>query len=309
MKSFCCAINTKLKRPSVRGCQKVIFVIPSKHCFGGSIYKMRYLEQLEVVQTYNVQSGTTHRVNCPFCGGKKTFSITKKDGSLVWNCFKASCDASGIRYEGRTPTEIREYLIGRKQVIEKQTPNIPEIQSDPKHHEKVINYLIKVNSLQAYASGRIKISYAPTEDRVLFFTSDRQGCVGRTLKEHTRPKWKAYGDFNSLLSVGYAKTAVVVEDAASACAVGATDNYTGVALLGTHLSFTQRNLLKRYEKVIVCLDKDASKKAISLLKQLRGIVPSSVVFLTRDLKSYQPDQIARILCNGDEGESDNISGS
>jgi ribosomal protein L37AE/L43A len=264
---------------------------------------MRYLEQLEIVQTYNVQSGQTNRINCPFCGGKKTLSITKRDGKLIWNCFKASCEASGIQYEGRSQSEIKHYLAGRNQVVLKKTPEIPEIQSDIKNHPRAVEYLKKVNSFDAYEKKAIKISYAPTEDRVLFFNSDRTGCVGRTLKEHVRPKWKAYGEFNSLLSVGNQETAVLVEDAASACAVYATNQFTGVALLGTHLSFTQRNLLKQYKSLIVCLDKDASKKAIYLRSQLIGVTECRIVFLTRDLKMYQPDEVKRILCNANESES------
>ena len=44
---------------------------------------------------YNVAVGETKRMNCPVCKGVRTFSITNNMGSLLWNCYKASCDVSG----------------------------------------------------------------------------------------------------------------------------------------------------------------------------------------------------------------------
>lgn len=110
-----------------------------------------------------------------------------------------------------------------------------------------------------------------------------------------KPKWRSYGEFSSLLEVGSAKTAVLVEDAASACAVYATGIYTGVALLGTSLTMRQRKLLEKYDDVIVCLDKDASKKSIKIRGQLRGSVSTSVKFLARDLKYLNETQIKECL--------------
>ena len=32
-------------------------------------------------------SGETKRMNCPNCGGYKTFTITNNVGQLLWNCY------------------------------------------------------------------------------------------------------------------------------------------------------------------------------------------------------------------------------
>jgi hypothetical protein len=42
-----------------------------------------------------LKDGETLRLNCPSCGGYKTFTITKLSGSTVWNCYKASCNLKG----------------------------------------------------------------------------------------------------------------------------------------------------------------------------------------------------------------------
>ena len=47
------------------------------------------------VWDYDVKNGETKRIDCPICKGKKTFTITNNMGSVVWNCYKASCDVSG----------------------------------------------------------------------------------------------------------------------------------------------------------------------------------------------------------------------
>lgn len=256
---------------------------------------MTYQEMLTVVQRFQVQSGESTRVNCPSCGGRKTLSLTKRDGQLFWNCFKASCDLTGRSNIGRTKAEIEQYLAGKTYKPTNRAPEIPRITSAPTNYPEVMQYLEENNCMKAYQDKIIKISYSPAERRVLFFTPDQKGCVGRSLIQGTKPKWKAYGEFNSLFSVGKSRHSVLVEDAASACAVYATGVYTGVALLGTHMSREQRVGIKQYDAVTISLDKDASKKAVYLSKQLRGVVQVRVKLLTRDLKQYQPDEILEIL--------------
>ena len=38
--------------------------------------------------------GMTVRTKCPNCG-ERTFTVTNNMGSLVWNCFRASCNVKG----------------------------------------------------------------------------------------------------------------------------------------------------------------------------------------------------------------------
>lgn len=257
---------------------------------------MTYKEMIAVVQQFQVQAGESIRVNCPACGGRKTLSLTKKDGQLFWNCFKASCDLTGTNTVGRTNKEIQQYLSGKREQARTRTPDVPPILSAPSNCPNVMLYLKDNNCLQAYEDKAIKIAFSPRDQRVLFFTPNQKGCVGRSLVAGTKPKWKAYGEFDCLFSVGKASTCVVVEDAASACAVASTGVYTGVALLGTHMSLKQREwIANRYSSCLICLDKDASKKAVSLSKKLRGRIQVQVKLLTRDLKQYQPEEILEIL--------------
>ena len=45
----------------------------------------------DVLNDYDVRYGETIRTNCPYCKGYNTFSVTNMGGSIVWNCYKASC--------------------------------------------------------------------------------------------------------------------------------------------------------------------------------------------------------------------------
>ena len=49
----------------------------------------------EYVEQLNVENGESRRLNCPMCKSYKTFSVTNNMGSLLWNCYKASCSIRG----------------------------------------------------------------------------------------------------------------------------------------------------------------------------------------------------------------------
>jgi hypothetical protein len=257
---------------------------------------MKYIEQKELVERYNVLSGQNLRVNCPVCGGKKTLSVSKFDGRLVWNCFKASCEVGGKDFVGRNNKELKNALSGKLNTFTRKSPEIPSVRGTPIGHSDVENYLEQNNCMIAYNQKLIRIEYAPAEKRVLFYNQSNRGCVGRSLVSQQKPKWKAYGDTTELFTVGAADVGVIVEDAASACAVAATGEYSGICLLGTHLNREQkRTIVERHQNVIISLDKDASRKSIYILQQLRGLVRASVKFLEGDLKQYGPKQIMEIL--------------
>ena len=253
-------------------------------------------EQYEVISTVSVRDDDTKRINCPFCGGKYTLTISKRDGSLIWNCYKASCSASGGKRVGYGLDAIkRKFNNNEPSGIRKRIYPLPEVNSSIEHHEHVIKYIDDNNCRKAFDDGAIKITYDPAKDRTLFWMNNDSGAVGRSLTSGVKPKWLSYGDTQGVLSVGNQDTAIVVEDAASACAVYATGKYTGVALLGTNISPVQRSQLRRYIKLIICLDKDASRKSIVLLRQLQGVVSCGVKFLDHDLKWYDGTEITKII--------------
>ena len=78
---------------------------------------------------------------------------------------------------------------------------------------------------------------------------------------------------------------VVVEDCPSACSV--SDVTTGVALMGTTLLDEHVDIVKKYKKVFVALDKDATSKAYIMMRKLRNYVPTKLIVLNKDLKDME----------------------
>lgn len=248
-----------------------------------------------MIRNIRVKEGESLTINCPFCGGQKKFSISKLDGKTLWNCYKASCGARGAMGGPRNMAVVRARIeSGTKPLLMKEPLPLPKLISSVSNHPEALQYLQEVGSYEAFQRKLVMVGYSPEEHRVLFFTNKGAGAVGRALDERL-PKWKAFGDTSGCFSCGTGKSAVIVEDAASACAVGVLEGYTGVALLGTNISHLQKRQLMSYQRVILCLDKDASRKAILLLQRLEGLVPATVRFLEKDLKLLRSDQIRRIL--------------
>jgi len=86
----------------------------------------------------------------------------------------------------------------------------------------------------------------------------------------------------------------VVEDCPSACAVSSL--YTGLALLGTSLPNSILSIIKsRWSRVIICLDKDATDKALKLVDKLGFYVNTDMKMLERDLKYENKDNIIKLF--------------
>lgn len=253
-----------------------------------------YREQLETLASIRLKGGEHRRMDCPFCGGRNTFTMSNVDGAVLWHCYKASCGIRGKKGVGRNADQIRAKLQNTASAQSRRSDPIPRLVSDPSNHPSVMEYLRRNGSLEAYENGWITIVYAPADDRVLFCNRDKIGAVGRSLSGQ-KPKWKVYGDTTSILTVGTGSTIVLVEDAASACSVARIPDFVGGALLGTNLSPNQKAQLRSYERVIVALDKDASRKALSMQAKIQGLRPTSVRFLSDDLKYLTPVQIAELL--------------
>ena len=61
-----------------------------------------------------LSNGETKRLDCPECGGYKTFTATNNMGRLLWNCYKASCSISGSKPVHMSVNDIRQ-AIERKE--------------------------------------------------------------------------------------------------------------------------------------------------------------------------------------------------
>ena len=253
-----------------------------------------YADQWSVLSSITLHEGETRTLDCPFCGGHRKFSISKtEEGVTVWNCYRASCTSKGSRGGKRTVASLHKALERRPltTVNHRVTP-LPLITKNIHNDPDSLRYVTDNNCLEAYERDYINIRYAPAEKRTLFYNSEGTGCVGRSMAGH-RSKWWAYGNTDGGIHVGEGDTAVLVEDVASACSVSRLPSYVGVALLGTSITEHIRNTLKRYNKLYIVLDNDASMKAITLAKSITG--PVLVRLTKRDLKYLTVAQLQELV--------------
>ena len=252
-----------------------------------------YRDQLDIIKAIRLTDGDRKTIDCPFCGGRKKFTIDKFDGKIVWNCYKASCNAKGA-YSGKRSIEASKAYLA-KMANQKKKPvitSVPTIVTKIDNHLPAIEYIKSVNSWEAYVAGDIKLSYAPAENRVLFHNQAGTGAVGRSLGP-ARSKWWTYGELPEGIAVGKGTHAVLVEDAPSACSVSRLENVVGVALLGTNITSSIKKTLNKYKKTTLVLDSDASSKAIYLIRKHNRV--SNLRLTEIDLKCLTPKQIKDVI--------------
>lgn len=232
----------------------------------------------------------SQRGDCPFCGNKNTFSISNTGGSLVWNCFHARCSAHGSSSTTRSVSAIRSTLGARDNATVDFV--IPDHWVTVLSSENAVRYLRRNHCYIPYARRAVDLRFDPSLARVVFICKEGNyvtGAVGRALDNDAKPKWHRYDANHSLFVAGIWDLAIVVEDAASACAV--SHCATGIALLGTSMNTEQLARMRTYKHVIVALDPDATSKAVELQKRISFFTKSSVMQLPDDFKYFEPELV------------------
>ena len=243
-----------------------------------------------IVSDMDVPVGTTKRVACPNCG-EKTFTVTNNMGSLVWNCYRASCGIKGGTRVRMSADDIRAGFTGADDFAKQDTFKLPDYIVP--HNHDIAEIAMELYGLDAKALG---LMYDVKENRMVFpIVHDGKvvDATGRSLSKRL-PKWRRYGKSGLPYVSGRGKVAVVVEDCLSAAVVG-YGTFVGVALLGTSLQETHKGYLSQFSTAIIALDPDALPKTLIMAKELRGHVNDvRVLRLTDDLKYRNPTDMENL---------------
>lgn len=246
------------------------------------------------ISDMNVPVGTTVRTKCPSCG-QRTFTVTNNMGSLVWNCFRMSCDLKGGTRVRMSVDDIRTQLSDAERFAGAEF-DVPEFLV-PANHD-VITWASDTYGLDAAELGLL---YDVREHRAVFPIMHEGKIVdatGRALGKRL-PKWRRYGKSGLPYTHGCGNVAVVVEDCVSAAVVGG-GNFVGLAVLGTSLSDAHKKYLAQFSTAIIALDPDAVRKTLLMAKELRGHVNDvRVLYLTDDLKYRNPTDMKNLADIGD----------
>ena len=255
-----------------------------------------YNNILNTISDIDIPNGHTKRMNCPECNGYKTFTVTNNMGSLVWNCYKASCNVSGGKKVHLTADDIRNTMKDAERFAEDKFELPPYVVTN---HTNV--YIDRFCATWGLDMEGHSLMYDVKEDRIVFPVMHKGKVVdatGRSVMKRL-PKWKRYGNSGLPYTFGCGKVAVVVEDCVSAAIVG-NDVLCGVAVLGTSLSSSHRQYLSQFSTAVIALDPDALPKTLSMAKELRGYVDDvRVLRLTDDLKYRREEDIEQLTHIGD----------
>lgn len=258
------------------------------------------MDPYEFVKSLDIGEDESIRTSCPLCGGYNTFTARRANGKVLFNCYKASCDFHGSIHKRYSIESVMKMVNRSEETLDRLYPfTLPESvknRQDPAFQ----HYVTSMNIQPAIDESYAHVMYDVAEHRCVFLMYDDNkeliGAVGRALSKGIVPKWKRYDKRKDLMFFCGPKkgTAVLVEDCASACTVFAA-GYTGVALLGTSLNEQHVLQLRVFDKVIIALDADASKKAIQMQKMLDVHVTTELLFLQDDLKYFAPCTVKSLI--------------
>ena len=249
--------------------------------------------------------GSTRYFNCPQCGRKDKLGMTRQSFNTVYQCFSTSCGLKGILRNTLSRESISTtigQILNRKSIQDTSRGfKLPDYLIKGFASEDGIRMGLKYNILKLYSQGYYETSYDPKLNRQVFFHKDTLGnivgAMGRALRFRAKPK--AYIYPNSIKTPWVCgtntQTAVIVEDILSAINV-ANIELTGIALSGTTLHSDYLFQFEKYTTIIICLDKDASIKAIELKKTLDLICKHVIIMLIeKDIKDMSVDEVINLF--------------
>ncbi len=69
------------------------------------------------INDLHLSDGETKRMKCPNCG-ERTFTVTNNMGTILWNCYKLSCNVSGQKRVRLSVDDIKARQKGIQKVRE-----------------------------------------------------------------------------------------------------------------------------------------------------------------------------------------------
>ena len=276
---------------------------------------------LEAVANKYLRPEQSMRMDCPNCSGKNTLSVSNKLGTIVWYCFKASCDLKGASKKDIPSDWIKSFLSNQKSETTQKSYHdygedlveyvLPSYCVPIKSLSNTYPHIRSVGLLSKYGihdDGQLRVDIR--EERLVFPLK----CYGKTVDAVGRwlglnpnfkgPKWKRYNSsglpyVHRTGGVDMQHTLVIVEDAISAAVVSSHfKGAIGVALLGTNLTALTKQYITDFcnntgiTRIVVALDPDASMKTLSMAATLAEIGPTiRVLYLKDDLKYRKPEDV------------------
>lgn len=244
---------------------------------------------------------TTHgnwRGDCPFCGGKNTFSASVDTGTLKYNCYKLGCDVGGVFDTDMTAAEIRAHMKpeSKPKPKEPETMEIPaQLVQPTSEHDLFKRFVYRWGIFD-----RPGLMYDVAQERVVFpiyYKGRIIDAVGRAVGKRKHPKWYRYTGKADWYTDGVGRKVVLVEDVISAMIVRSImPDVTGMAILGTSLTAKHMEKIMDYDTIVVALDPDAVGKTIEYRREIELWTGKKVIAmnLLDDIKYREREDIIKL---------------
>ena len=244
------------------------------------------------VESLSIPAYGRYRSDCPLCGKPNTFSVSDNGFERLWYCFHADCNTKGGTGISLTRDNSSKAFVKKQDKEESAIIDfiIPDTFVSLSRNINAENYVKQVHSYDAYLDGLADIRYDFQKDRVVYLVKDGDKVIDATGRSLTssKPKWLRYGTSRQPFVCGIADNLFVVEDCPSACSI--SNIVTGMALMGTSLLDNHIQVIQNYKKIFVALDRDATRKAVDIVRHLSNYVQTKLVVLKKDLKNMEKEE-------------------
>lgn len=243
--------------------------------------------------------GERARMKCPACGGgtsgEDSLSLAlSEEGTVMWNCFRATCSFSGHR--GGARVDSRKRFTPRTQSVRPYRGELRHL--EPEEEQFLLERIGWTEEHRAMA----RPMYAPEESRYALPIFGPMGTRrGYVLRSYDDVKTKALTRLElpephmSWYMHKSDTPVVVVEDIPSAVRVALYSN--ALALNGTGVSPGYANEIAAHTRSVVwALDADATGEAIKLHRKFGMLFDNSrIQILECDFKDMPEKEIKEML--------------
>ena len=141
----------------------------------------------DFIRELNVKEGETITMDCPICKGVKKFTATNRDGLILYNCYRNSCDVKGATLTPMLVDTIKNKIQGIEETVEPKRFEMPEFITDGNN--------AYVQRFKRRWDLNIELLYDCKSQRAVF-PIHKNGrvvdAIGRALY-NAQPKWYKYG--------------------------------------------------------------------------------------------------------------------
>jgi hypothetical protein len=270
---------------------------------------MNEFSELKVIASKIPKGTTDNQILCPWCRGgehgDKAFSVTiREDGVGLFMCHRVSCRKHGRIYlngqiglsvaqDARSQRKLNPYEGSSRLLNDDELKTLEAVYGFNRGDVKRGRLFCDVSS------SRLGITICgPTGNiRGVELRLFKSAIGKRKTWSHPEVDEPWLGWFSGPNSQ---EPVVLVEDVLSALKV--SRQFVAVSLMGSHLKLDDLMEVCRYtDQVVLCLDRDATSKAIDFKKRFMFICPQlRVVPLPGPDLKYLPDRDIRSLVLGTE---------